>query len=120
MPGGERMLAYIVIGALSAFGTVCALWTLCGFFLKDEGGVLFYQGEDPLEFARRYLWLKEMGLIRCQLTVADPPEEWLPWLRNQGIDVWSPAENVKTGERQSESGTGDPSGRHQRCGLSKL
>ena len=107
------MLAFVVIGALGAFGFVCAVWTVCGFFLKDRGGSLLYHGPDPVEFARRYLWLKEMGLIRCQLTVADPPGNWLLWLKNQGIDTIE-------GEKGLESGTGDPPGRNQRCGVSEL
>ena len=70
MQRGDGMLAFVVIGALAAFGFVCGVWTLCGIFLKDRGGVLTYQGPQPVEFARRYLWLREMGLIRCQLVVA--------------------------------------------------
>ena len=80
MSGGDgKLLAYTVIGALAAFGLVCAVWTFCGFFLRDRGGVLLYRGPEPVEFARRYLWLREMRLIYCQLTVADPPEKWLQW-----------------------------------------
>ena len=113
MQRGDGMLAFVVIGALAAFGFVCGVWTLCGIFLKDRGGVLTYQGPQPVEFVRRYLWLREMGLIRCQLAVADPPQDWLPWLNSQGIVV------IK-GEKNLESGTGDPPGCHQRRGVSEL
>ena len=90
MSGGDgKMLAYTVIGALAAFGLVCTVWTVCGFFLRDLGGELLYRGPEPVEFARRYLWLREMRLIHCQLTVADPPKSWLHWLQNQGIGIWN-------------------------------
>lgn len=78
------MICCFLIAFRAAFGFVCALWTLCGLCLKPDTGKLLYQGPESVGFARRYLWLREMGLIRCQLTVADPPEKWLLWLQKPG------------------------------------
>ena len=114
------MVGWILTAFLAAFGLICAVWTLCGLCLKPDTGRLLYQGSEPVEFARRYLWLREMGLIRCQLTVADPPESWLHWLQNREIDVIMSENRIQMGERRIESGAGDSSGRNQRRSISEL
>lgn len=82
------MLGYICIGTLAAFGLLCAVWILCGLFTDNPRGRLLYLGEDVLLFARRYLWLREMGLIRCPLAVAEAEEDLLQWLEAQGIEIY--------------------------------
>lgn len=81
------MFGWVLIAFLAAFGLICAVWTLCGLCLRPDSGTLLYRGPEPVEFARRYLWLREMGLLRCALAVADPPEDWVPWLQDRKIEV---------------------------------
>lgn len=84
------MLGYVVIGALAAFGLVSAVWILCGLVLpKTTGGVLLFFGEDAVAFARRYLWLREMGLLRCPLWVVEPDADAWQWLKDRNIEICS-------------------------------
>ena len=85
-------MGWFLLGALAAFGLVCAVWTLWGLCLASDEGTLIYVGPEPVEFARRYLWLKEMGLVRCRLLADAPDPESEQWLRDRGIEGWSRAE----------------------------
>lgn len=59
----------------AAFGLVSALWVLYGFLLPAERGGGLYAPARPGvtedSFARRYLWLRELGLLREELTMVD-------------------------------------------------
>ena len=115
-------MGWFLIGALAAFGLVCAVWTLWGFCLSPDEGRLIYVGPAPIEFARRYLWLKEMGLIRCRLSVAEPDGETERWLHDRGIESWSREEIAggQMGETEFDGRTGDIAGNHRRGGFSEL
>ena len=82
------MLGYVVIGTLAAFGLLCGVWVLCGLFTKYPSGKLLYIGDDTRLFAQRYLWLREMGLIRCPVAVLEPEEALTQWLEAQKIEIY--------------------------------
>ena len=69
------VVGYIVLGTLAAFGLVSALWVLYGFLLPiNRGGGLYAPARPGVtedSFARRYLWLRELGLMRCGVAVVD-------------------------------------------------
>ncbi|MDD5863303.1 MAG: hypothetical protein PUD80_01520 [Firmicutes bacterium] len=100
------MAGYIVMGTLAAFGLVSALWALYGLLLPPgRDGVLYAPakpGAAEQSFARRYLWLRGLGLLRCSLIMVDlglsGPER--DWLTDRGITICSPSElsdRLKTG-----------------------
>lgn len=100
------MAGYILLGTLAAFGLVSALWTLYGLLLPpDRDGVLYASARPGLtehSFVRRYLWLRELGLLRCSLIVVDYgiSGSERDWLTDRGITICSPAElcaGLKTG-----------------------
>ena len=100
------MAGYFLLGTLAAFGAVCALWTLYGLMLPQNAEDVLYTpvrpGEGEFSFARRYLWLRELGLVRCALVAVDLglSNEERDWLTDRGIAVCSPAEladRLKTG-----------------------
>lgn len=124
------MAGYICVGMLAAFGALCALWCLFGWLLPaGRGGVLVYRGESEADarfFARRYLWLRGMGLLDCPLVLAarEPEEPERRYLESRGIELCSPAElSARLGigaEEIDGTGNGDSPGRHQRRGVSEL
>ena len=65
------MGGFVVLGMLAAFGLVCFVWVLTGLILPRRGGILVYLGDDPMTAARRYLWLREMGLTNSCLIVTE-------------------------------------------------
>lgn len=69
------MAALIILAVLGAFGLLCAVWVLFGFLLPGQRGaaaVLLCHGEAAEEAVlRRYLWLYNIGLIRCPLLLVD-------------------------------------------------
>ena len=99
---------YIVLGMLAAFGLVSALWVLCGFLLPAErGGGLYAQARPGVtedSFARRYLWLRELGLLREELTMVDfgISDAERDWLAERGVTVCTPE---KLAERMGERTT---------------
>lgn len=92
------MALYILLGTLAAFGLVSALWVLYGLLLPhDRDGVLYAPagpGAAEGSFVRRYLWLRELGLLRCPLVMADQglSDAERDWLTDRGITICSPAE----------------------------
>ena len=88
------MLAFAVIAFLAAFGLVCTVWTLFGFCIPKDRGTLLYRGPEPVEFTRRYLWLRGLGFLRCPMVMvdtglADPERQWL---EGHGIEICGPEE----------------------------
>lgn len=69
------MAALIVLSVLGAFGLLCAVWVLFGFLLPGQRGaaaVLLCHGAAKEEAVlRRYLWLYNVGLVRCPLLLVD-------------------------------------------------
>jgi hypothetical protein len=113
--GGMRMGGFVVLAALAAFGLGCALWVLLGFCLERDRGALCYRGPEPVEFARRYLWLRDLGLLHCPLAVDTDNPEAQEWLIDRGIEI------IRTDRREEcDAGTGNPSGRDQCRGVSEL
>lgn len=99
---------YIVLGTLAAFGLVSALWVLYGLLLPgNRDGVLYapaWPGAAEDSFVRRYLWLRELGLMREELIMVDYGlgDGERDWLMARGVTLCPPeklAERLKTGER---------------------
>ncbi len=68
------MIGYVILGALAAFGALCAIWALWGMLLPGaRGGVMVCLccrgGEEAL--VRRYRWLVDCGLLRCPLVLLE-------------------------------------------------
>lgn len=65
------MAGYVCLGMAAAFGVFCAAWVLFGWLLPGGiGGALVCicrpgLREEPL--VRRYIWLRELGLLRVPL-----------------------------------------------------
>lgn len=102
------MIGFFVLGTLAAFGLVSALWTLYGLLLPpDRDGVLFAPGRPGAaegSFARRYLWLRELGLIRGKLVLVNfgLSDGERDWLLERGVEVCTPEQlpaRMETGER---------------------
>lgn len=82
------MAGYVALGALAAFGLVCAVWILWGLLHPANGdGLLIYSGSGASSMVRRYLWLREMGILHCPLAVTDPEDMDIGWLEEQGIEI---------------------------------
>ena len=96
---------YIVLGTLAAFGLVSALWVLYGFLLSDDRcGELYAPARPGVtedSFARRYLWLRELGLLREELTMVDLgiSDGERDWLAERGVRICTPE---KLAERMGE------------------
>ena len=95
------MAGYVLVGTLSAFGLLCAIWVGYGLFLpKTAAGILVYRGmltRQGLDFIRRCLWLREMGLLNCPLVAVDCAltEGERIWLASHGIEICSREELPK-------------------------
>ena len=123
------MEGYVIVGALAAFGLMCVVWICCGFFLpENRGGLLVLSGpleETALNTARRWIWLREMGLMYSDMTAIAETlnrEEWL-WLESHGFEICSRVEiahRLGIGEKRIDTGIGDPTGRHQCGGVPEL
>ena len=82
---------YVVLGALAAFGLLCALWVVFGGLLTGASlrGLCFCSSlEEGLAAARRWRWLWNAGVVSLPLILVDqglPPadREIL-----QGIGPW--------------------------------
>ena len=121
---------YILLGVLASYGALCLIWALFGWLLPaGERGVLILPGtpEDrELAFAGRYLWLRDMGLVRCRLVVADlgltPGDR--AWLESRGIEICGP-EALPAGlgigaEIRDGTGNGNSAGHHRGGGVPEL
>ena len=95
------MEGYVIVGALAAFGLMCVVWICCGFFLpENRGGLLVLSGpleETALNTARRWIWLREMGLLYTPPTALDEDLTGYEreWLICHGFTLYSRAEIVK-------------------------
>ena len=105
------MAALIVMAVLAAYGVICILWVLLGFLLPQQRGaaaVLLCRGDHREEtLIRRYLWLYDLGLIRCPLILVDLdiPE---PRRQLRGVIRCTPEELLEKLEQEREQlgGTG--------------
>ncbi len=79
------MAGFVILGVLAAFGALCILWVLFGTLLPHPGGRLVYTCDGREEAAvRRYLWLRDLGLLRCPLVLIGSS---LPGKRRQQIAI---------------------------------
>ena len=66
------MIWYVVLGLLAAFGLFCVFWTLFGFLLPGSSRctvVLLCKPEREAAVLRRFLWLRELGALRCSILI---------------------------------------------------
>ena len=115
------MAGMILLGALAAFGALCALWLVLGNLLPgDRVGLMIYRWRESAAgrgFVLRWRCQWELGLLRGRLAVIDlglTEEDRLflaRWGRN--VEIW---------ETETEYGKriGDHPGRHRRGGISEL
>ena len=64
------MILYVLLGLLAAFGLLCILWALFGFFLPGSSRctiVLLCKPEKEAPLLRRLLWLRELGVLRYSI-----------------------------------------------------
>ncbi|MBQ8579976.1 MAG: hypothetical protein IJ448_04700 [Oscillospiraceae bacterium] len=104
------MVWYVIIGTLAAFGALCVLWVLFGALLPNcGGGVIFClcREKNVRHIARRYHWLRDLGLVRSRLVILSDPETAAAVIQHE----W---------EKIDGSGVGDPPGHRQRGGISEL
>ncbi len=126
------MVWLFCVGIMAAFGIICALWALFGWLLPGnrEGLVICFgtPGLPESGFIRRYLFLRDWGLLGSDLLVVDQglAEPERRWLENRrcGIELCEPEELPARLElerkRIAGNGNGDHTGRDQRCGVSEL
>ena len=122
----------ICIAVMAAFGALSMLWAFFGWMLPGSGeGLMLCRGTPGLPesgFIRRYLFLRDLGLIGSPLIIVDQglADAERHWLQNRrcGIELLSPAEFAEWLELERNqidgTGNGDHSGRDQRRGLSEL
>ena len=69
------MAGFILLGMLAAFGALSGLWALFGWIMPWEGGGIMvcrcFPGMKESFFFKRYVFLREMGLLNCPLLVVD-------------------------------------------------
>ena len=109
------MAGYVILGALAAYGALCALWAVFGWLLPGlEGCALVCRGQPEPEQLARYRWLKGLGLLGCPLLVVAEGGQTLPDVEIcAGEDLLSRLEMER--KRFDGTGNGDHSGHHQ-CG----
>lgn len=121
----------IVFGMMAAFGAACILWVLfCWLLPAAEDGILLCSASAGLPESlciRRYVYLKELGLLECTVLVVDLglSETERKWLQQScGIEIVDPGDLHGRLElernRIDRTGNGDHSGRDQRRGVSEL
>lgn len=123
------MVGYVLVGTLAAFGLICVIWLVCGLFLPDcRGGICLLNGpldEKNLATARRWIWLREMGLLCGPLTALESQltAEEREWLICHGFEICSLEaclHRLGIGEKNVDTGIGDSPGCHQCGGVSEL
>ena len=116
------MSAYLILGMLSAFGLLSAAWALLGWLLPSGKGMLLVcVGMPDPGMLSRWRWLRGIGVLSCPLiAVAQPDADKVP----QDIEICSREELIERLKWETDqkhgTGTGNPSGRSQRCDLSEL
>ena len=67
------MIWYVLLGLLAAFGLVCVLWVLLGLMLPGSRRctvMLLCNPKEETALLRRFLWLRELGLLRCGILLS--------------------------------------------------
>lgn len=69
------MAVYIILGTLAAFGLISVIWTLVSLLIpKKQAGAVAYLchgGLSELPGLRRWLWLKNWGLMTAPILLID-------------------------------------------------
>lgn len=106
---------------LAAAGVLSMLWAILGWLLPGaEGCVLVCIGLPNDGIRSRYRWLHGMGLLNCPL-VAVAEDESVVGTETEICsreDLFARLEWER--EQFDGTGTGDSTGRNQRCDISKL
>ena len=115
------MAGMVILGALAAFGGLCALWLLAGAALPgDREGVTVYCWRASAAgrgFALRWRLQWDLGLLRGRLLVVDlglTPED------RRFLARWGRNVEIMETEKENGTGIGDHTGRYRRCGISEL
>ena len=115
------MAGMVILGALAAFGAMCALWLVTGALLPgDREGIMVYIWRDSAAgrgFAARWRIQWDLGLLRGRLLVLDLG---LTEADRLFLARWGRNVEILETETEDGTGTGNYSGRHQRRGLSEL
>lgn len=120
------MVAWVIIGALAAFGCLCAAWTALGWVLgAGDGGFAVCPDlatPEGRRFLRRCLWLRDMGLLRCPLYAGDRElsSGEKQWLQDNDIGLYSPSTGAGMGAEEIDGRNADPSGHHRGGGVPEL
>ena len=112
------MAGYVIMGMLAAFGLLSMVWVAFGWLLPGgQGCVLVCYGAADPEIIARWKWLQSLGFLRCPL-VAVTEESCEETENCAGAELLTRLEMERN--RVHGTGNGDPSGCHQRCGISEL
>ena len=112
------MAGYVILGAFAAFGLLSAIWAVLGWLLPSgKGCALVCYGMPDIGIVSRWKWLHGLGLLRCPL-IAVTEENCEETENCAGEDLLTRLEMERN--RVHGTGNGDPSGRHQRRGISEL
>ena len=122
----------LCVAVMAAFGFLCMLWALLGWRMPEsrEGILVCFAtpGFPERGFLRRYLFLRDIGLLDCPLLVVDrglsAPErrklEQLRWgIELCGLEDLSERLELER-NRIDGTGNGNHPGRDQRRGVSEL
>lgn len=119
---GEEMAGYMILGFLAAFGGLSLLWTMLGWLLPSgKGLVLVCAGLPDPGVLGRYRWLRGMGFLNCPLVCIverSPGKVPVDMEFCSRESLWNRLEWEK--HYTYGTGTGDSSGRDQRCDISEL
>ena len=104
------MVWYVIIGALAAFGLVCALWAALGWLLPGSTGAALVcvvrPGRAEEAVIRRYRWLRDLGLLKGPLLLVrqgwEGPEAEALLRRCPGIEFCEPEELASRLELERE------------------
>ena len=108
------------MGALAAWGVLCALWAALGWLLPDgKGCALVCVGRPDIGILSRWKWLRGLGLLRCPLiAVTEDLLEDSETEQCSREDLLARLEMERN--RFNGTGNGNHPGRHQRRGISEL
>ena len=111
------MAGTVIVAALAAFGLLSMVWALLGWWLPaGKGCALVCLGAPDLGIVSRWKWLQSLGLLRCPLiAVTDEAAEDIEICAGENLLARLEMERNQVG-----TGNGNPSGRHQRRGISEL
>ena len=122
----------LCIAVMAAFGAVCMIWALFGWMIPgSKGGIMVCFGTPGLPesaFFRRYLFLRNLGLLEIPLIIVDrglsAPERRKLEHTYRGIELCGSEELSERlqleRKRIDGAGNGNYPGRDQRRGISEL